>query len=221
MRGLIRFVAGVLAVLSISIVFSALSGQGPKPLPWIRCQPTIAGRPVNAVFIELLVQKEDLDEWYTDFEPSNGTKFGVSPSSEIALYTSEGYVSFTFHCRNSVSSIWLGNQENHYSENVFGGDENDEKALELFDRFKTIRFVFLSVDGDILAVTNESRTENAFPFFARKTFRVTAEQLTASFRFAPTLSMIILSPVFAALAAVLFANSKKFGFNKSRKAGTT
>jgi hypothetical protein len=168
--------------------------------------------PVNAVFIDMLVNKADLKEMYTEFESKNARQYGMTPLSEIVAKEFDGYVSYTFHCVGATSDILLavkrvsGTPSAAFVQNTFGEEteytHNDEEKKVPQSRFRSIRFAYLSKDGAILAITNASKA-NSFSFFLdRELCTVSGEVLTITYRFAPPYWTYLIIPSLTITVAI-------------------
>ncbi len=84
--------------------------------------------PENAVYVDFLLPIEEDDECYVDFNKKNGTKYSISKDSQIANYSEDGFVSYTFHMADAYSEM-----RPYYTYYLTVYDEAYEKNKELLD----------------------------------------------------------------------------------------
>ncbi|MCQ2449748.1 MAG: hypothetical protein MJ132_06135 [Clostridia bacterium] len=86
--------------------------------------------PENTAYVDMLIPLKDSDKNYTAFNQVNGEKFNISSDSEIVHYNKGGYVSYTFHFKDSVSEFI----PYHWVDFYCTKDVRNANA-ELFQRF--------------------------------------------------------------------------------------
>lgn len=99
-KRILFFIVFVVLSFCFSTVYYAFS-----PSHDLRCEIIPNKIPEETTYIDLLIPIKLNDENYTPLNKSNGEKFGISQNSEIVNYNENGYMSYTFHYKNSISNI--------------------------------------------------------------------------------------------------------------------
>lgn len=101
------------------------------PSSEINCSVDYSSIPENTAYIDLLLPMDTLDQNYTAFNEQNGKEFGISRDSEIVKYCADGYMSYTFHIKDSAANI-----APYFIVNFTCDKSFYDEHIDLFDAFR-------------------------------------------------------------------------------------
>ena len=139
----------VIGFIFLLIPSAAVIADSPVPGPAVLI--IFEGKPQNAVYADLLVPADPDSADFLLFSSEQGARYSVSRDSEIAVYSEEGYYSYTFHFAGAASEMELENRGQFYEAWFNNASEN------LAGKAEYIKIALLDQDGNILGITERIR----------------------------------------------------------------
>ncbi len=221
-------VLGALLLLLLPIGFSAED----MDTSYLTLAYQEANAPAGTAYVDLLIRMEPSDEAYTAFAavPMRRMQAGensmavdvyaplceITPDSEIAQYSKDGYVSLTLHGKSMV----------YFRQNAAEADGNRTYAMQL-DReapygnmpalanaYKYFRAAYVDEHGAVLGVTESVRARSRSN--AAYTFRADGDALELTRKVAGQKQMLALF-LFSAVAALLLSGFLFAGIGAIRR----
>lgn len=150
------FLFVLLFLLLLSVPAVALANS---PAPPTSFGVYIENRPEQAVYADLLLPMDSLNEKYADFNEENGEAYGLSRECQLVSYAEDGFVSYTFHFAGAVSEMDLRPREESEPGDVAyfcrfsqRGEELDHYGY-IYKHFKQARIALADEQGNILQVS--------------------------------------------------------------------
>ncbi len=145
-----------------------VSANAPSPADHLTV--VLSNIPDNAMYADLLIKIDKNDDNYIDFQTNNLVD-SVSKAKSIVDYSEDSFYSFTFHYKNSKSSIKIEHHyDNLYSVNFCKGLEYEEYLTQyenLRNYYSDIKIALLDKDFNIIAVSETAqlpKENDAFVF---------------------------------------------------------
>jgi fluoride ion exporter CrcB/FEX len=155
-----RLVKKVVIFLLICLMLPSMVvyANAPPPPDYILLE--LSNLPENAVYADMLIQINPNRAEYVEFNPANGDKYGIDADSPIAVYNENGFMSFTFRYRRSVSDMSLELDSHGFAYARFAneksvGSSNNEQFANIISNYNIIKVVLLDEHGNILSVSSE------------------------------------------------------------------
>ncbi|MCL1866117.1 MAG: hypothetical protein FWF82_01765 [Oscillospiraceae bacterium] len=118
--------------------------------------------PEDAVYADMLIKINPDSSEYVDFNSVNGELFEIPDDSPIALFNQDGFMSFTFHYKDSLSEMSPQMYSSWHNGDVFamftGEGENSESYNQLYDieeNYHIIKIALFDEGGNIISISNE------------------------------------------------------------------
>lgn len=135
-----------LVLLLIIMIAVPVSANGPVPAPYYRI--SLTNLPEGTAYVDMLIFLPESSPLYTDLEAKN-LPDNFSEDAQIITFSQDDYRSYTFHCRDAVSSIAV--QRDNYV--TFFGDDWDDEHNRYVSESGAIRLAMLDENGEILRVS--------------------------------------------------------------------
>lgn len=159
----------LLMVLLTTVLPLQVSANGPVPAQWYDIQ--LSGLPEGTVYVDLLLPLAEDDPMYTELVAGNLPE-GFTAQSEIVTYCEDGFRSYTFHYRDALSSIEVGEDipvsfGAEYAPDMGDGDIRYGHFDDI-ERRGVIRLAMLDGAGNILQVSEnlEVQPRGLFQFLS-------------------------------------------------------
>ncbi len=126
------------------------------PSNGLTCEVNLSSVPENTVFVELFVDEQMLGDDYTSYNKKAVVKNNMDIDSSVITANYNGFISYTYHCKNSYSDSDL-------RECAVGISSNDEKCAyvnfgfddeqKIIKNFDSMSFVYVDDKGEVLGKT--------------------------------------------------------------------
>lgn len=160
-----QVLTGIIVVIGVFLLPLNVSANGPVSADWLSF--SLNNLPKEVAFADILIQIDQEDSKYTPINTQNLERIGLSSASEIILFDTDGFRSFTFHYKDASSSIDVYGQYNgQKTEPAKGsgyiqfckGTEYREYYTQYEDlrkNFNTIKLIFLDEKGEVISVSEK------------------------------------------------------------------
>ena len=149
---------GMLVFLFCFLPITAYANSAP-PRPYYVF--TITDLPKKVVYVDLLMMLDEKDPDYVELVSEN-LPDTFSEYSDIVLYCEDGFMSYTFHCRNAKSIIRIDKEKQVFFF-VDEWDEYDEVDTEHKNKVQEgeyVRLALLDEKGNIVSISSKLRLKS-------------------------------------------------------------
>ncbi|MCL2108576.1 MAG: hypothetical protein FWH20_04430 [Oscillospiraceae bacterium] len=154
-KRVIIFTTIVMLALSLTLTVSANSAP-PAPLLFF----SFSNLPGGIVYADLLIKINPDDPKYTPLNTQNLEYYNFSAESDIVLYNQDDFRSFTFHYKDSASSIEIGGDHGYGRRGsvIFGYNREFGEFFNQFEdlmkNYREVKLAFLDHEGAIVSISN-------------------------------------------------------------------
>lgn len=165
-----KFLYSFICILLLSLALAPAVPANSAPTPDY-LHISLSNVTEDVVFADILIQMSADDENYVSLNESNVELYKLPIHAEILDYAQDGFCSFTFHYKNSLSSIRLHEGTGlRYDYVDFctasqDWDYSGEQYDDLLNNYKEIKIALLDVNGSILSVSDAFSINENSSFF--------------------------------------------------------
>jgi len=191
-----RYIVFIATIFSFVCAFPfQVSANGPPPPHAVDCE--IINMPEHTTHIDLLIQINENDEEYVDFNTNNGKILGVSEQSAIVMYNQDGFASFTFHFADAS-----------YKGFRFAGSDDQYEILR--EKYHIIKVALIDKDGNILQISDSvdiNPPDRTGFFMGRITYDAAANTIDAPYYDSPMGNLLMALSLFFSLVFRMLLSS--------------
>jgi len=159
---MIRIIKKIVIFLLLYMLMLSIAAYANSPVPPNHVSVKITDIPDNAVFADMLIQISPKCLEYIDFNVANGLRYGITNDSPIAIYNEDGFMSFTFHFKDSANSITLEipsesavYAREYYFSTFADTGADDTQYRNILKNYHIIKIALLDGHGNILCISDE------------------------------------------------------------------
>ena len=145
------------------------------------CLVNTGNAPQKSVYVELLVQQEELGNSYVDCNKTMSHKNNIPLNSEIINFNKDGYVSYSYHHKSASSISKLSDCDTTYD------DDMSTMLLLIFwngidkveiEEVSNIAFAYVTETGKVLQITNKIQLN---PIFTRDFININGTDVSVDY----------------------------------------
>lgn len=146
-----KFILTFVVLITIVSCFTfSVNANGPAPPRGINVYAEKL--PENALYIDLLIKVDSNDKNFTSINSINIEKYNFANDAEIIKYNKDGFQSYTFHFKDSISKMNIVDNESSFT---YETESNNSQFYTIKSEYNLIKVALLDENGNIIKVSNE------------------------------------------------------------------